>query len=78
MPKHIDWAKTASEWAEEAAHLKETEGVDSRAYRIAAQNARSAERRLESERDRQAERDKYDEMTPRQTARAVVDRMLDS
>lgn len=76
MPKHIYWAEEAAEWAEEAAYLKETEGVDSRAHRIALQNLRSAERHLEAEQEKQAERDRYEKMTPREVAREVVDRAM--
>jgi hypothetical protein len=75
MPKAIDWAKTAQEWADEVAALKDTEGADSREYRIALQNLRSAERHLEAEQEKQAERDKYADLTPREVARVVVDRL---
>jgi len=38
---------------------------------------RSAERHLEVEQDRQAERDRHDKMTPKEVAREVVDRVMD-
>jgi hypothetical protein len=76
--QEVDWAKTAADWADEADWLRESEGPDSRVHREAAAFARSAERRAEAESEKQAERDRLDTLTPKQVAREVVDRMLDS
>lgn len=78
MGKHdIDWAKTAKEWADEVAVLEKSGDKDSREYRRAVQNLRSAERHLEVQQEKQAERDRYAAMTPREVARAVVDRLTE-
>jgi hypothetical protein len=79
MPRReaIDWAKTAREWADEVAALEERgEDIHSREYRVAIQNLRVAERHVETENEKQAERDRYDDLTPQQVAREVVDRAM--
>ena len=77
MAKHrVDWAKTHADWTKEVTALEERGDIDSREYREAVQNLRSAERHLEVEQERQAERDRYSAMTPREVAREVVDRAM--
>jgi hypothetical protein len=75
MPKRIDWAKTAAEWADEVAWLEEHGDVHSREYKEAAANLRTAQRHVDIEREKQTERDRYEGMTPTEVARHIADRI---